>query len=423
MPSPDVIAAPRPATASDCRHPAAARAMAVVGWVSSVLFLLSVAAGGVFLGVVQTRPLPQLPVAAANTPVPEAMPPLDWQRPSSAAIGTLSDGLKTLVGPQDARSTASIAKVITVLVVASVHPLTPSETGPDYTMTGDDVREVTSVASDFGSFLPVRVGQVWTQRQILDGILLASANNLANRYAIWAFGSMPAYRSAAMDWLAAHGLIDTTVGSDACGLDPATTSTPSDLFELGRLLMDDPGLAQIVGQVDVDGPDGLTITNSDALIGTDGFVGIKTGTLTAAGYCLLFANHQVVDGVDVVVIGVELGESSSMSRLQAARDLVDYALANIVPNGVSAGQAYGYVTDLDGDLVPVVAASSIDGLRWRDEPITVTLSESSIDMPANAGTVLGSVDVAGQSVPLVLGSSVEAGDLGWRLSHLRELVW
>ena len=400
----------------------AQRVWSVVGWVSACLFLLAVAGGGVFLGVVATRPLPELPITAANIP---AAPPLelDWQRPSSVAVGTLDGGIEATAGSQDPRPTASIAKVITVLVVASVHPLAVGDNGASITMTSADVAQIGAVEAKGGVSVPVRAGQVWTQRQVLDGILLVSANNLANSYAIWGFGSMSAYHTAATAWLAAQGLHDTVLGSDACGLDPATESTPSDLFQLGRLLMQDPALSAIVAQSSATGPGGLVFDNTDPLIGQNGYVGIKTGTLSAAGYCLLFANQQQIGGQTVTIVGVELGEPDDDARLAAVQQLVSFMMANIVPTDIASGQCFGYVTDLDGRYVPVMAAAAIPGVRMSDQSVTVQLSVTELPMPVAQGTQVGTVSVAGKSVPLVVANAIDPGDLGWRLEHIHELTW
>jgi len=393
-----------------------------IGWVAVWLFLVAIVAGAAFLGVVGTRPLPYLPVTAEKIP-PTHPIALSWSGQSSVAVGTADGGVKATAGSQAQRPTASIAKVITVLVVASVHPLAVGSDGASITMGAADVAQIGAVESAGGVALPVSRGQVWTQRQMLDGILLVSANNLANSYAIWAFGSMRAYHDAAMNWLAAQGLKNTVVGSDACGLDPATRSTPSDLFALGTKLMADPGLRDIVSQQHATGPGGLALDNTNALIGQDGFIGIKTGTMSVAGYCLLFANKLQVDGQTVLVIGVVLNEPSDPARFQAAQALVAFMKNNIVPTDVVAGQTFGYVTDLDGHAVPIVAASGIPGVRMRDQIVTVRLTVTRLDMPVADGTPVGTVTVGDTTVPLVVGSAIPSGDLGWRLEHLHELIW
>ena len=390
----------------------------------SGLFVAAVLAGVAFAGVVASTPLPMVPAAPANVPTTQPVT-FQWTRGSSVAVGTLDAGLKARAGELGPRPTASIAKVITVLVVASVRPLAAGEDGPTYTISADDIARLNDTLAHGGSFYAVTAGDVWTQRQILSAILLVSANNLADSYAIWAFGSMAAYHDAATAWLANHGLHHTTVGPDASGIDPSTTSTTADLFELGRIFMHDPALSAIAALSHAEVPGGKTIENTDPLVSHDGYVGVKTGTLTPAGYCLLIANRQTIGGVDVVVIGVVLNETDAAARNQSARDLVNFALANLVPAGVPAGQAFGYATDYDGRLLPIVAASGVVGVRWRDDPVTVSIDvpAEGLSVPLVKGRVLGSVTVLGQTIPLVLDGEQSVPDMDWRLTHLDRLVW
>ena len=397
----------------------------LVAWVAGLL-VASVFGGIYFVGIVATRGLPALTAAPANSPLPPPVVTLEWDRPSSVAVGTVEFGLRARAGELTPRPTASIAKVITVLVVASVRPLGPAEDGPTLRMTRQDVDLYHFTLANSGTNYPVQLGQEWTQRQVLEAILLVSANNLADSYAIWAFGSMAAYHQAAAAWLAGHDLTGTTLGADASGRDVATQSTTADLFELGCLLMRDPGLAGIVAQTAGSAPDGGTFRNTDPLIAHDGYVGIKTGTTTPAGACLLIANRQIVAGVEVVVVGVVLNETDTVARNQAARDLVNWALANIAPVRVIAGQPYGFVTGLDGRLLPIVAAEEIFGVRWQDETavtVELELPPDGFTMPIVDGARLGTVSALGQTVPLVLVGDEPVPDLDWRLANLDRLDW
>ena len=395
-------------------------AATVAGLLVAAVFLAIYGAG-----LVWTRALPTLTAAPANIPAPPPAVALDWQRPSTVAVGTVDLGLKARAGDLTPRPTASIAKVITILVVASVRPLGAADAGPSITMTRDDVTRLNETLAASGSFYPVRAGQVWTQRQVLEAIMLVSANNLADSYAIWAFGTMKAYHDAAVAFLAAHGLLDTTVGPDASGRDSSWTSSSADLFALGCLVMRDPGLASVVALTHADAPDGGTFTNTDPLISHDGYVGIKTGTTTPAGYCLLVANHQVVSGVDVIVVAVVLNETDATARNQSARDLVNWALANLATVRVNAGQPYGYVTGLDGRLLPVVATDGAFGVRWRDDSaITVNWTgPNTLTMPLVDGSQFGTVSALGHTIPLVVEGEEAMPDMEWRLRHLDRLAW
>ena len=51
-----------------------------------------------------------------------------------------------------------------------------------------------------------------------------------------------------------------------------------------------------------------TVHNTDELLGTHGFVGIKTGSDDAAGGCFMFRARRMVEGTLVNLTGVVLGQ-------------------------------------------------------------------------------------------------------------------
>jgi serine-type D-Ala-D-Ala carboxypeptidase (penicillin-binding protein 5/6) len=74
-------------------------------------------------------------------------------------------------------------------------------------------------------------------------------------------------------------------------------------------------------------PDGgrreVTWTNTNRLLGDEGFDGIKTGTTTRAGACLVSSGRQGGDHLLVVV----LGSSSSQARYSDTKALFEWAWA------------------------------------------------------------------------------------------------
>jgi len=68
------------------------------------------------------------------------------------------------------------------------------------------------------------------------------------------------------------------------------------------------------------------VYNTNALLGQDGFVGMKTGSDDAAGGCLMFRSRREVDGREVDVTGVVLGQRGHnliAAGQHAAKQLVD----------------------------------------------------------------------------------------------------
>ena len=93
----------------------------------------------------------------------------------------------------------ALAKLITVQVVLDKYPLAAGESGPLIAMSGDDEARYWWTVNVGGSNARVVAGEQISQRQLIEGILLASANNMADSLAIWAFGSMDSYHQAATE--------------------------------------------------------------------------------------------------------------------------------------------------------------------------------------------------------------------------------
>ena len=116
------------------------------------------------------------------------------------------------------------------------------------TITQADVDIYNRYVAQDGSVVPVTVGEKITLYQMLQALMLPSANNIADSMAIWAYGSLQNYSLAANKYVAAHGMNITHIGSDASGLAPDTVGTAHDLVLLGKLAMEHPVLSAIVGQ-------------------------------------------------------------------------------------------------------------------------------------------------------------------------------
>jgi D-alanyl-D-alanine carboxypeptidase len=78
------------------------------------------------------------------------------------------------------------------------------------------------------------------------------------------------------------------------------------------------------------------VTNTNALLGHDGFVGMKTGSDEAAGGCLMFRAVWPTESGNRSVIGVVLGQRGGnllAAGLYAAKQLVDRLASNAAPPG------------------------------------------------------------------------------------------
>jgi len=211
-------------------------------------------------------------------------------------------------GAQKPLPTASTAKLITSLVVLKARPISPGHTGPIITMTPADVAIYNNYVSKNGSVVPIVAGENLDEYQILQGMLLPSADNLADILATWAYGSLSKYAQVANQFLKANNINNTHVGTDASGYSPTTVSTAKDLVKIGELVMKNPILAQIVNQQQAyDIPVVGTINNLNYLLGADYIVGIKTGSTGQAGGVFVGAAKYPINNKTAPIITAIMG--------------------------------------------------------------------------------------------------------------------
>jgi D-alanyl-D-alanine carboxypeptidase (penicillin-binding protein 5/6) len=220
---------------------------------------------------------------------------------------------------------ASLAKVMTAYLVLRHLPLHGTEAGPRFTVTAADVADTERRRSRDESLVDVRLGERLTERQALIALLLPSANNIAVLLAREIGGTVEAFVYE-MNTTAAGLDMDDTVYTDPSGFDPGTVSTAIDQLKLAQVAAADPALARLMATGDYALPVEGTVTNTNELLGADGFVGMKTGSDDAAGGCFMFRSRRVVDGQVVDLIGVVLGQPGHnliTAGLYAAKQLVD----------------------------------------------------------------------------------------------------
>jgi D-alanyl-D-alanine carboxypeptidase (penicillin-binding protein 5/6) len=114
---------------------------------------------------------------------------------------------------------------------------------------------------------------------------------------------------------------DTTY-TDPSGYDSGTVSTALDQLRLARLAAEDETLAAVMATRSYWLPVAGEVTNTNTLLGQDGFVGMKTGSDAAAGGCFMFRSESGNGTVIGVVLGQQ-GHSLITAGLYAAKQLVD----------------------------------------------------------------------------------------------------
>jgi D-alanyl-D-alanine carboxypeptidase (penicillin-binding protein 5/6) len=220
---------------------------------------------------------------------------------------------------------ASLAKVMTAYLVLKHLPLHGAEPGPRFRVTRADVMDTARRRTTDQSIVDVRAGERISERAALLALLLPSANNIAVLLARQVSGSVAAFvaeMNATATWLG----MSHTVYTDPSGFDAGTVSTAVDQLRLAELVADDPMLAELMSTRTATVPVEGEVSNTNTLLGEDGFVGMKTGSDNAAGGCFMFRSRREVGGRSVDLVGVVLGQHGHnliTAGLYAAKQLVD----------------------------------------------------------------------------------------------------
>ena len=344
-----------------------------------------------------------------------------------SAIGDAeSDHLFAGVDVDTPRPIASLTKVITALVVLHEHPIEAGTDGATLTLTAADSRLVSTYAAINGTTAPAPAGGTITQRAIIELMMVHSANNYAETLAVWAFGSVDAYLSAARQWLDERDLTAISV-ADTTGFSPDNRASPRSLLRLARIATADPVVAAAAALPRVTVPGIGSFPNRNLIIGVDGVTGLKTGTLRASGSSLLFAAEHAGPTGEHRVVGVVLNGPDGPRVAADARALLlsvrdDYHEVALVTEGTLVAR----YTSPWGDTAEVRTATGVDDVVWGEIASVVTARaphlQPGIDVDDEA-TV--EVRYAGERVrvPLQWVGTIDEPPLDWRLAQpLRDLL-
>jgi D-alanyl-D-alanine carboxypeptidase (penicillin-binding protein 5/6) len=229
-------------------------------------------------------------------------------------------------GPnQHAAAIASVAKVMTAYLLLRDHPLRPGQDGPTITLTDADVADTERRRRREESVVSIAAGEQLSERQALQALLLPSANNIAAALARWDAGSTERFVARMNATARSLGMTNTRY-TDPSGYDDATVSTAADQVRLVDRAMRLPVFASIVATASAELPVAGTVHNTNALLGRNGFVGVKTGSTAAAGGCFAFRAIRWIHGKRTAITGVVLGQPGHnriAAGLVAADAMVD----------------------------------------------------------------------------------------------------
>ncbi len=386
----------------------------------------------VILALAETSPVPALTVRRAlpaSVRFPGPPPAPAWPGGGEAAAEVQGLGSLGTSGPQKPVPIASVTKIMTAYVVLQDHPVKVGQGGFQVTISAADVADYKRRLAAGELVAPVTAGETINEVQLLQALLVASANNVAPVLADFDAGSVPAFVARMNAEAHRLGMTHTTYAG-VSGISPATVSTAADQLKLAAAAMADPVFARTVAMTSATVPVAGVLANFNRAIGTGGYVGIKAGSDPTAGGCLVFANHQTVGGHPVTILGVVLGQAPGhastallAAAAQSAADGIVHSvtaslhLATILP----AGSVVATVSNRQGASSPARTSAAVQAVGWGGLHIPVDVTLLPVGRTAGAGTPVARVSVAsGTPASTTAGTAapVPAVSFSWRVEHV-----
>lgn len=353
-------------------------------------------------------PAPRSPAAPTPADVAEAPPGIT----ADAAV-LIDYGTARVLWAKDARAPrapASTTKMMTALVALEA---------------GDPEAEVTvspAAAATPGSSAHLRAGDRYTLRALIEALLMRSGNDAAVAIAQHVAGSVPAF-AALMNARARRLGLESTNFVNPHGLtEPFHYSSAYDLALIARAALAIPAFAEIVDSAErrIEGYDVQERAISRSLYNTnrllfvyDWIDGVKTGTTSAAGNCLVASGTRGGMRLIAVVLHSDDRWGDAVRLLQWGFTHFSYlqpAVAGEVVRSVALPGARR------GERLPLVAAATLAVPVSLDElprtRVTLRLTPG-LRAPVWAGERVGNetLYVGGEplaSVALLAGRSVRS---------------
>jgi D-alanyl-D-alanine carboxypeptidase (penicillin-binding protein 5/6) len=394
-------------------------------WLVVPLVILLVVAAGVGQYL---RPIPRIKVVrtvSAQIRIPGSAAKLTWPSTGEGAVAVAGVSSIGTSGGDRPEAIGSIAKVMTALLVLKAHPIGVGLSGPEITVTAQDVTTYEAAKAGQQSVVAVASGEQISELQALQALLIPSGNNIATLLAEWDAGSQTAFVSQMNAEATRLGLRHTHY-SDASGLSASTVSDAADQTRLAEVAMANLTFASIVVLPQVSLPVAGVAYNVNAEVTHDGFIGVKTGSTSEAGGCFVFAVQRPVGGSQVTVVGAVLGQGGASAldtALSAGQALVDSAFKSlttftVVPrDGVVASLTQPWAAS-----VTIGSPTSLTVVGWPGLVIKMKVSADRLGDAVATGRAVGSLrleeGLTTKVVPLHTPAAVHPPSLRWRLTRL-----
>ena len=246
---------------------------------------------------------------------------------------------------------ASTTKLMTALLVV------------EHTDPGDVVEISRRAAATGHKQIGVRRGERWQVEELLEAVMVVSANDAAVALAEHVGGDVAGFVTRMNERAAQLGLADTRYANPH-GLDaPHHYTSARDLLTLARVVMDQPRLAGLASRaeatiVGLDGRSSQWDSTNELLESYAGTVGVKTGWTTPAQDVLVAAADREGRRVYAVVLGAENANAAATALLDHGFAVFGNAERRLVPLMEDRRQA-----DVIRESLPSAAVARLAHLR------------------------------------------------------------
>lgn len=397
-------------------------------WTPLVVLLL------IIFAVVQAfRPLPDPKLSLSAEPAftfKGGKLNMPWPGEGQGAVEVEGVGSIGTYGAQKPAPIASVAKTMTAYVILQEHPISGKQVGEKITV--DQQAEDESKIED-ESTAQVSKGQQFTEKQMLQLLMIPSGNNAARLLARWDSKSEAEFVKKMNDAAKKLGMTNSTY-TDPSGLKATTVSTPQDQLKLARAVLQNDIFRVIVDtpNITIPGIEGR-IENNNTILLEPGVKGIKTGSSTPAGGNLLWTADTMVDGKKRRIVGAVMGAQNAAllhEKLTLAVKTYSLQLIKAAQDGVTSatvikkGEVVGHIEDGLGGRVAVVATKDLKAVGWAGLQVQIAIDDAGNKIPhsAKAGTVVGQVSVGSGTgkvtAPVALQQDLAEPGFGDKLTRL-----
>jgi D-alanyl-D-alanine carboxypeptidase (penicillin-binding protein 5/6) len=339
-----------------------------------------------------------------------------------SAVGTENLGVIASSEVKTPIPIASIAKIMTAYLVLKTYPLKVGQDGPNITMDEQDVTEYQNALNNGYSVVKVEQGEKLTERQLLEGLLLPSGDNIADKLGRWVSGSDAAFVTKMNETAKSLGMTDTNY-SDASGVSPTTASNAVDQFKIAQAAMEDPIFREIVKMPQTTLPVAGIVYNVNSLVGKNGIVGIKTGSTSKAGGNFVSATSITIGNKTHFIIAVVLGQQAVKS-LQSAMDknvkILDQVRSEFKIYPIAQPSAgFGQLSSAWKNKSDLKATEHLQIFGYPGMEVSLSIKLNNSQLPTSSNKNVATLTIQSgkeiQSVPLQNTQSIKPPGLLWRL--------